>query len=48
MTSDTVLIILNIIATVGGMVRMWISFERRLTVMETRLEFYLPKRKDDR
>lgn len=46
--SDTILIILNIVATVGGMIKMWISFERRLTIMETRLEYHLPKRRHDR
>lgn len=41
-------ILINILTTVGGMMKMWISFEKRLTIMETRIEYYLPKRKDDR
>lgn len=52
LSGDTILIIigltLNMLANLGGLVKIWMSFERRMTVMETRLEYHLPKRKNDR
>ena len=41
-------LVVNIVATVGGFWRLAMSFERRLTAMETHLEHLLPKRRADR
>ena len=38
-------LVVNIIATVGGFWRLAMSFERRLTALETHLEHLLPKRR---